>query len=51
MTEDYYLRRKASKKSLLKTKNIAKTTKFQVSFAKGNKSLFFDVLTLPHNTN
>jgi len=51
MTEYYYHRRKISKKSLLKTKNIAETTKSQVLFAKGNKSLFFDVLTLPDTTN
>lgn len=51
MTEDYYHRRKVSKKFLLKTKNIAETTKFQVLFAKGTKSLFFDVPTLPGKTN
>jgi hypothetical protein len=51
MTEDYYHRRRVSKKFLLKTTDIAETTKFQVSFAKGTKNLFFDVLTLPENTN
>lgn len=52
MKEDYYHRRQVSTKFLLKTSNIAETTKFNVSFAEGNlKSLFFDVLTLPDNTN
>jgi hypothetical protein len=51
MAENYYHRRKVSKKFLLKTTNIAKTTKFQVPFAKGTESLFFNVLTLPDKTN
>jgi len=49
-TEDYCHRRQVSKKFLLKNTNIAKTTKFQVSFAKETKRLFFYVLTLPDNT-
>jgi hypothetical protein len=51
MSEDYYHRRKVSKKFLLKNTNIAETTKFQVLFAKETKSIIFDVLTLPYNTN
>jgi hypothetical protein len=38
MTEDYYYRRKVSKKFLLKTTIIAETMKFQVSFTKETKS-------------
>jgi hypothetical protein len=49
--EDYNRRRKVSKKFLLKTANNAETTKFQVSFARGTKSSFSDVLNLPDNTN
>ena len=51
MMEDYYNRRKVSKKFLLKTTNIAETTKFQLSFFKGTKILFYHVLTFPDNTN